>query len=136
MEDAVVVGLFFLIIGLSCIIPVISIALYRWSFRQRDQVIETDAYVVDHKVRGGHYHPIIEFETEDGKKHRYMSKVGTKPPRLRVGTYATIYYLQSDPRRYQIKAGTPLKIMAYAFIIFGVIFSSAGLLSLLGMVEW
>ena len=92
-------GVTLLLVGLSIMTAVVLTAMYRKHFRNRDEVVKTEGYVVENRSKMGvnHvlYHPVIEFETEDGTLHRYTSSIGTVPPRVRVGTYVTLR-LQED----------------------------------------
>ena len=134
MDDSSIIGsLIIMLPGLAMIVPVVVSAIYRRHFRKRDDVIETKAYVVKNDWKSGttNYYPVIEFETEDGKKHQYTSKIGTSPPRVREGTYVTIYYLRDQPHRYQMKTKFTV-IFGSSIVIFGMIIILMGFIALIG----
>lgn len=125
-------GVTFLLVGLSIMAVVMLIAMYRKHFRNRDEVVKTKAYVVENRSKMGAnhvlYHPVIQFETEDGTLHRYMSSIGTVPPRVRTGTYVTLYYVKHNPRKYQIKAGAVMYVLSFSALTVGFIIAFVGLL--------
>ncbi len=117
------VGLSFFIFGLGWIVTVAAITLYRWHFRRQEDVIQTKAYVVENIYRSSTSvsYPVIEFTTEDGVTHQYTSKIGTSPPRVKAGTYTTVFYRRGIPSEYIINGGSTIYLLGVIFSLVGFI---------------
>lgn len=127
-------GMNLLIIGLACIVTVAAITFYRWYFRRREDVIQTKAYVIENinKSSTSVSYPVIEFTTEDGVKHQYTSRIGTAPPRVKAGTYTTVFYRRGIPSEYIIDGGFTIYLFGIVVSLVGFILFTFGWLIFIG----
>ncbi|GAB2534886.1 DUF3592 domain-containing protein [Gracilibacillus alcaliphilus] len=120
MVDAgTIVGLVFTGVGMIILFVLLLINFFRQRFRTRPDVVQSEAYVVRNEMSLGDvsmYHPVIQFQTEDGQVHEYKSIIGTSPPRFEEDTYVPIYYVRDNPKKHQLVSlnGTSIGISILA----------------------
>src|SRR5262245_21503122 len=113
----------FLIIGLSLLavsvlLMLLTVVQVFKSTRFRDKACEAEGAVVEMAehlsagdVPGPYYHPVVEFETREGRRVTFESSTGSNWPSYRVGQLVRVVYDPDDPR--QAKLNT-------AFAVWGV----------------
>lgn len=137
MNGEQVVGLVFGGIGSLMLLVVFTIVIYRRQFRQSKKTICTNATIVKHFSKSGSFdlNPVVNFKTEDGTEHEYVGKVATSNKRFFKGEITEIYYHRNNPKRFQLKAGYPIKYMGVFVSLFGAVFLAIGILTYFGYSE-
>jgi hypothetical protein len=125
---AVIFGMIGIIMGS------VSIGVYMSTQNMLAHATKVSGTVVDLQYRrgskgGGVYSPIVKFRTVEGKDIQDSASFGSDPPSHKVGDIVEVVYdPQSPEKSWQINSFWDLYFLPALFGLFGVIFTSVGLI--------
>jgi hypothetical protein len=89
--------------------------------------ISTNSEDSDRRSRSsGAYYPVVEFQTEEGKKIRFQGSTGSGTPEFEVGTPVKVVYKPQNPHEAQLVNFTQMWLGPVVITIAGFIFFSMG----------
>ena len=97
-------GFFIVLVAISLISYGVGAGLRASWFRRNS--IPTDGIVVDNELDGTNrraFYPIVEFKVKSGRKQRFRSSFGARPPLYNSGDVVPVRYMPNDPERARIE---------------------------------
>lgn len=143
MGALILIGLFFVLIGLAVLIGG-AFSAVKQSRALARQVAGTGTVVdlvkrVINPGSGGVYCPVVEFTTAAGQAVRFESQFGTMPATHHVGQTIAVRYEVSDPQKAEVDSTTSRWLvpgcmigMGLGFLVLGGVMVVIGILVLAG----